>query len=227
MTTTEDSDDTVLAGRSVRRQPLALCVLVGTVVVVGWVLYRHYVYGRLIDRVVRWDAVEARFWLFYLTEAALLSVPFALALLLWGRSRGRGAAGAVVALATGAYVWGLGEVFVNYVWESGAESATSQRIFDWANLLVPAALVPLAWGLARRTGRGWVRWVLVGPVVAVVLRELELHVTWWRDHVTPLGDRYQWELAAAVFVAPFILAVLVCWAIEARERRTPEMGSSA
>jgi hypothetical protein len=223
MTTTQDS----LSYAPVRRQSLAVCVLAGAGVVVGWVLYRHYLFPHVTDLLVRWDAVTTRFWLFYLTQTALLFVPYALVLLLWGLDRGRGVAGAVVALATGAYLWGLGEVFANYVWESGHEGATSVRIFEWANLLVPAALVPLAWGLARRTGRGWVTGVLVGPVVAAVLRELDQRWSWWHDRVSALGPSYHWPYAAVVFVVPLVLAALACWALEVRGRRTPDMGSSA
>jgi hypothetical protein len=225
MTTTEDAGDTVHIDPSVRRQPVALCVLVGAAVVIGWVLYRHYLFGHLVDRVLHWDAVTSRFWLFYLVETALLSVPYALALLAWGRDRDRRVVGAFVALGTGAYVWALGEVFANVVWGAGDGSGTSLRIFDWANLLVPAALVPLAWGLARRPGRGWVRWIVVGPVVAAILRELELHVTWWRDRASPLGHHHHWQLAAAVFVTPYVAAVLACWWLDSPGRRTPEMGS--
>jgi hypothetical protein len=131
-----------------------------------------------------------------------------------------------VAVATGVVFWGIDRMFESYVWDSGTTSVSSVRVFTWSELLVPALLVPLAWGLARRSGRGWLLGVLVGPVVAAVLRELQLRVTWWQDRVAGPGPHYHWQLQAVVFVAPFVLAVLACWAIEARGPRTPEMGSS-
>ena len=203
-----------------RRQPTALCVLVGAVVVVGWVLYRHYWLQDVADRVARIDAARRHLWLGALVVTLLLCLPYALALLLWGRSLARATAGAVVAMAAGLYLWALGQAFTHYVWDSGRPGQTSIRVYSWAAVLGLAVLVPLAWSLARRTGAAWVSGLLVGPVVAAVIRELQLRSTWWREHVVFDGHAYHWVAEAAQYVAPVVLAVLACWALEVRTRRT-------
>jgi hypothetical protein len=224
MTTT---DDTVHVAPSVRRQPVALCVAVGVVVVVGWVAYRHYWSDDVYQRFVQWDWFEGHFWAVGLLIALVMCVPYAVVLLVWGRGLARGLSGAAAALGAGMFIWGWNQVFSDYVWDSGPPSHTSTRVYLWGSLLVLAALVPLAWGLARRSGRGWLAGILVGPVVAAILRELELRWSWWDERVSYRGSAYHWRFEAAVFVTPFVLAVLACWALEARGRRTPEMGSSA
>jgi hypothetical protein len=197
---------------------MALCVVVAAAVVVGWVLYRHYAYPHLLERVVRREVVINRFWLVNLVQALLLCLPYALALLLWGRGLPRGTTAAAVAVATGLFAWGWTQVFADYVWDHGPPSQPSLRIFVWGSLLVVATLVPLAWGLARRRGRAWIGGLLLAPLVAAALRELELRWTWWQHRVSE-----HWELQAVVYVAPFVLAALACWAIEQRS----EMKSSA
>jgi ABC-type sulfate transport system permease component len=76
--------------------------------------------------------------------------------------------------------------------------------------------VPLAWGAARRTGRAWLAGLVVGPIVAALLREMQQRWEWWNDHVTFSAYSWSWILQAVAFVAPFVLAVLACWALEAR-----------
>jgi hypothetical protein len=209
-----------------RRQPVLLCVVVGASVVVGWVLYRHYAFADVLERVLRWDALSHWFWLVNLVEILLLCLPYAVVLLVWAHGLGRGLAAAGVALATGLYLWGLNELFQNVVWKSGT-SATSLRIWDWSNLLGMAVLVPLAWGLARRCGRTWPLGLTVAVVAAVVFRELQLRWDWWRERVTSIGADHHWQLQALVFVAPFVLGAWACWAVEARGRRPSEIESSA
>jgi hypothetical protein len=211
MTTTLGSTAT-----TTRRQPVALSVLVATAVVVGWVLYRHYVYPHVLDRLVGQSVVQDHLWLLYLTQAMLLCLPYAVVLLLWARGLRRSVVSALVALATGLYLWALTQVFTSYVWDSGAPSRASVRIFEWANLLVVAVLVPLAWGLARRDGRTWVLGLLVGPPVAAVLREMQLRWAWWDHNVAGLQHGWSWMLLAVQYVAPFVLAALACWALDRR-----------
>jgi len=201
-----------------QRQPVVLCVLVAAAVVVGWVLYRHYAYPHLLERVLRREVVTNRFWLVNLVQAMLLCLPYALALLLWGRGLLRATTGAAVAVATGLFVWGWNQVFANYVWDHRPLSHTSLRVFDWGFLLVVATLVPLAWGLARRRGRSWAGGLVVAPLAAAALRELQLRWAWWEHRVIE-----HWQLQAVVYVAPFVLAALACWAVEQRS----EMQSSA
>jgi hypothetical protein len=185
-------------------------------VTVGWVCYRHWGLQHVAGWAVRPDFVAERWWLVNLVTALLLVLPYALVLLFWGRGLGPALAGAGVALLTGLALWGIDRVFDNYVWHSGAPSRDQLRVYLWCELLVPALLVPLAWGLARRRGSAWWPGVVVGPLVAAVLRELQLRSHWWRAHVAPSARGYRWELQAVVYVTPFVLAVLACWALDAR-----------
>jgi hypothetical protein len=224
MTTTRDS---LAAPAPARRQPVALSVTVGVVVVVGWVLYRHYWAGDVYERIMQWDWPAGRLWADTLVVALVLSLPYAVALLVWGRDLVHGIAGAAAALGAGAFIWAWDRAFQAYVQDSAPPTRTSVEVYLWGSLLVLALLVPLAWGLARRSGTAWWVGLLAGPVVAAILRELELRWSWWDERVTYRGSAYHWPYEAAVYVAPFVLAVLACWALEARGRRTPEMGSSA
>jgi hypothetical protein len=226
MTTTEDAAS---FAPSVRRQPVALCLLVGAAVTVGWVLYRHYWTDDVHERIRRWDWFAGRFWAVTLVLALVLCVPYALALLVWGRGLMRGVSGALIALAAGLYVWGQDRVFQDFVWDERSPTQTSLRLYVWTYLLVVAVLVPLAWGVARRSGRGWLLGLLVGPVVAAILRELQLRWSWWHDHVVPTGPGYHWQFEAVAFMAPFVLAALACWALEARaaDQALPDSSSDS
>jgi hypothetical protein len=213
--------ETLEAAPTTRRaRPDLVAVLVAVAVVVGWVLYRHYLYPHLLERALRREVIIDRFWLVNLVQAMLLCLPYALALLLWGRGLGRGAGAAAVAVGTGLFMWGWNQVFSRYVWDSLPPSHTSVRVFTWGYLLVVATLVPLAWGVARRRGRAWVGGLLVAPVVAAALRELGLRWDWWQARV----DQH-WQLQAVVYVAPFVLAALACWALD-HGPIDPETGSS-
>ncbi len=225
MTTAED---TVLFAPSARRQPVAVCVAAGAVVTVGWVLYRHYWAHHVYEHVWRWSWVAERFWALDLVLVLTLAVPYAVVLLVWGRGITRSVAGAACALGAGLFVWGWDRVFQSYVWDGGHTTQTSTRVYVWGSLLGVATLVPLAWGLARRSGKAWPLGIVVGPVVAAILRELELRWSWWSDRVENAGPHHHWQLEALVFVAPFVLAVLACWALEVRDTRpTPDLRTSA
>lgn len=201
-----------------RRQPVALCVLVGAVVTVGWVLYRHYAFQHVTNRVFAWHMLGRWLSLALLVEYVLLLLPFGLALLLWGRDLTRSLRGGAAVLVLTVCIAILEYVFQRYVFGLHGEgfSATSARVFEWTDLLLVALLVPLAWGLARRSGRAWLPGILVGPLVASAVRELQEHWTWWEYHVMFPAYSWAWTLQAVAYVAPFVLAVLACWAIEAR-----------
>jgi hypothetical protein len=179
------------------------------------VLYRHYAFDHVVERLLHWDVVNQRFWLYDLLGTVLLGAPYALVLLLWGRGLSRATTGALVAIATTLFMWGLDRVFNDYVWD-GDPTATSVRFYEWIHLLGVATLVPLAWGLARRGGRAWALGLVAGPVAAAILREVQLRWTWWHEHLLPQADNEHWVVQAVVYVAPFVLAALACWAIEVR-----------
>jgi hypothetical protein len=203
-----------------RRQPTALCVLVGAVVVVGWVLYRHYWFDEVSRRAYDLFHVDSVAGV-SLVIALLLCLPYAVVLLLWGRGFGPAVGGAAVALVAGLAFFGIDRYFQDHVFDpNGHTGREALRAYAWSELLVVALLVPLAWGLARRRGRAWVAGVLVGPVVAAVLRELQMRWSWMSDHVNRSRSDYRWQGEALVYVAPFVLAVLACWALEVRTRRT-------
>jgi hypothetical protein len=219
MTTTAEP---ALSVPSARRQPVALCVLVAVTVVVGWVSYRHWLMSRLESRILRWDVIIERWWLVNLVTALLLCVPYALVLLVWGRTSGRRAAGALVAVGAGVYLWVVYEVFSHYVWNDGPAGQASSEAYARVTLLGVAVLVPLAWGVARRHGRAWLAGLLVSPAVAAGLYQLQLDSPWWRRHVTRDAHSYHWTIQALVYVGPFVLGALACWWVEAvTSRRTP------
>jgi hypothetical protein len=204
------------------RQPLGLCAVVAVGVVVGWLAYDYWVLPRLYSHVLTWAVVDQRWWLVNLTFVLLGYLPFAAALLLWGRTPARRVASALIALGTAGYVWGLYQVFSNYVWGDNASNA-SVRVYTWAALLVAPTLCALAWGVARRWGRLWVVGLLVAPVVAVVLRELDLRWAWWHTHlIAPRGDHQL--MNEIVVVLPIVAAALTCWGIDEVELRRAATG---
>ncbi len=199
------------------RQSVGLSAVVAVGIVVGWLAYDYWVLPRLNAHLLAWDVVYERSWLVTLTFVLLGYLPFAAVLLLWGRTPARRLGGALIALATAGYVWGLYQVFRNYVWGEHA-SNTSVRVYAWAALLVAPTLCALAWGVARRWGRFWVVGLLVAPAVAELLRELALRWEWWRTHliVPPVEHQLMHEL---VVVAPIVAACLTCWLIDRFELR--------
>ena len=207
------------------RQPLGVCVAVAVAVVVGWLAYDHWILLRLDAHLTSLGFVVERLWLVNLSFVLLGYLPFVVALALWGRTPARRGAGALIALVTAGYVWGLYEVFLTYVWGEPA-SAASVRLYTWAGLLVAPTLCALAWGVARRWGRRWVLGLVVAPLVAVLLRELSLRWDWWRTHLlVPREDH--WLANELVTVLPIIAAALVCWWIDAAElRRAPTAAPS-
>jgi hypothetical protein len=219
------ASDTVQLEPSVRRPSSAVAVVGATVIVVGWVLYRHYAFPHLEQRVFEWDGLFRQWWAVNLTFALLLAVPYAVALLVWARP-GRRVAAALVAVGAGVYFWGIYEVFSNYVWAHLSSSQAASQTYAWVSQLGVALLVTLAWCVARRRGRAWIAGLAVALAVSAALYLLQLHSVWWRTHVILDRHSYSWVVIAAVYVAPFVAGALACWALE-RRTRTPEMGSSA
>lgn len=153
-------------------------------------------------------------------------VLFAAVLLVWGRSARQRVAGAGCALLAGGADWGIQEAFQKLVFERNHLTQTNLRIFDWTLTLVVPTLVALSWGLARRSGRAWLVGVLVAPGLAWAHHLLQLHnphVQSWEFH------HGQWWVTRLEFVAPMVVACLVCWLIELNRPPTsaPEMRSSA
>ncbi len=195
------------------RQPLGLCAVVAVAVVVGWLAYDHWIFPRLDQHLLGWNVILERWWLVNLSFVVLGYLPYVLVLLLWGRTRARGVAGALIALATAVYIWGLYQVFSNYIWGDNP-GTTSTRVYTWAGLLVAPVLAALAWGVARRWGRWlWMLGLLVAPLVAATFHELALRSTWWRTHlIAPREDH--WLMNELVVVVPVVAAAMACWWVD-------------
>ncbi len=231
MTTTED---TVFFAPSVRRQPVALCVLVGAAVAVGWVLYRHYWANDVVAAhrplETRSPATSGRCSL-VLTPCASC-VPYAVALLLWGRGLARGLAGGAAALvvagavASGACSW----VFQDYVWDSGPPAGRRLRVFltgascwfsrcSYRSRGVVARRSGRSWtGSASSSARSWPRSCVSSRCSSSLVAEPR--VTGVAPPTT--GSSRQWSTSRRSSWPCW-----PCWAIEARSRRTLEMESSA
>ena len=148
--------------------------------------------------------------------------PFALLaaiLAIWGLDARHRWAGAVCALLAGVSSWGIQYGYQKLFFERGHVTQTSLRVFDWTMTLLIPTLLALAWGLARRTGRTWVLGVAVAPALAWVQRSLQLHSTQWQEWQFRHDS---WWLHRLEYIAPAIVAAVVCWLIE-----RAEIGSSA
>jgi len=104
------------------------------------------------------------------------------------------------------------------------------KTYDWAMTLLLPTLVALAWGLARRRGQVWSVGVAVAPLLAAIDHQLMLHSLRWQSWHYEHAD---WWVRRLEFLAPAVIACLVCWLLEVATRRTPlemqspEMQSSA
>jgi hypothetical protein len=208
-------------GSARAREPLVVCVLVATAVVVGWVCYRHWAFPHLERHLLGSAFLAARPWLLDLAITMALSLPYALALLVWGHGGGGLVGGALAALGCGAFLWVVYEVFTHVVWGDRAPTDAEGRIYTWVALLGTASLVPWAWGVARRSGRVWMAGLVVAPATAIALHHWQTHSTWWLVHVTfDLGSTTAWTSVAVVYVTPFVVGALACWLVEvSRSRR--------
>jgi len=136
--------------------PVSTMVAIG--VVAGWLAYAHLgVTPHLMQRLIHEESIHTMtgFYLYSLIDAMVrYFAPYALVLLLWGRTGRRRLGAALCALATGVYMWGLWVIFDKWIWSDNA-TAAQVSAYEWANLLVISAGIALAWGIARRWGRIW------------------------------------------------------------------------
>jgi hypothetical protein len=195
------------------RQPFVWCAAVAVAVVVGWLAWMRWGLPRVDQRVIRWRFVETHWWATNLALGLLMLLPYAIVLLLWGRTLRRSLGGFVVAIATAVYMWGVYEVFDSYLWGDHPGSASLQT-FTWANLLVIPTLAALAWGVARRWGRVWAAGLLASPALAAVLYELGRHSPWWAAHVTYRDDGL-WVFQSVNLWAPAVAGAVACWVVDA------------
>jgi hypothetical protein len=203
-------------------------------VIAGWLAYDHWVYPRVIRRLINAESIHTMTWfyLYSLVDAVVRYFgPYALVLLLWGRTGHRGVGAAVCALATGMYMWGLWVVFDKWIWGDNA-TAAQVNLYEWANLLVVSTGIALAWGIARRWGRIWMIGLLTAPILAGLTHELAIHSSWWRNHLLFDDNGSHDFTRQLVFIAPAVIAAVICWLIEVlTTRRTverlPEPGSGA
>ena len=140
-------------------------------------------------------------------------------LAIWGLDRHHRGAGAACALLAGVSSWGIQYGYQKLFYERDHITQTNLKVFDWTLTLLIPTLLALAWGLARRTGRAWVLGVAVAPALAWVQRMLQLHSTQWR---TWEFRHESWWLHRLEYVAPAIIAAVVCWLLD-----RAEIGSSA
>ena len=153
--------------------------------IVGWLAYDHWVYPHLLRRIIHAESIHTMtgFYLYALVDAMVRYFgPYALVLLVWGRTGTRRLGAALCALATGMYMWGLWVIFDKWIWGDNA-SAAQVSAYEWANLLVISAGLAVAWGIARRWGRLWMFGLLAAPILAGLTHELAIHSSWWRTHL--------------------------------------------
>jgi hypothetical protein len=211
-----------------RSQPLLLCAVVAVGVVAGWLAYDHWVLVHLEQRIFEWDVLVRHDSIAILVLDILQVAPYAVVLLIWGRTRGRRVVGALLALGTAAYMWVLYEWFSRVIGDDGTASSTWLDVYAWVYLLVVPTLFALAWGVARRWGRLWVAGLLVAPALSAIFYELQLHSAWWQEHVIFDQHAYHWLVRDAVFIGPAVLAAVACWLVELTfARRTRDRASSA
>jgi hypothetical protein len=110
-------------------------------------------------------------------------------------------------------------VFDTWVWGDNAASG-QVTAYEWANLLVISAGIALAWGIARRWGRIWMLGLLAAPIPAALTHELEIHSSWWRTHLLPDYQGIHDFTRQMVFIAPAVIAAVICWLIDVAASRS-------
>ena len=199
-----------------RGQSTVVSTMVAIGVVVGWLAYYHWVYPRLVQRISDLWVIHTMtgFYLYGLVDAMLRYFgPYALVLLLWGRTGRRRLGAALCALAVGVYMWCLWVIFDKWIWGDNG-TAAQVHAYEWANLLVISAGIAVAWGIARRWGRLWMFGLLAAPILAAATHELAIHSTWWRRHLVSGYQGFHGITHEMVFIAPAVITAVLCWLIE-------------
>lgn len=199
-----------------RGQTTLVSATVAIGVIVGWLAYDHWVYPHLLRRIIHAESIHTMtgFYLYALVDAMVRYFgPYALVLLVWGRTGTRRLGAALCALATGMYMWGLWVIFDKWIWGDNA-SAAQVSAYEWANLLVISAGLAVAWGIARRWGRIWMFGLLAAPILAGLTHELAIHSSWWRTHLLFDNQGSHDLTRQLVFIAPAVITAVLCWLIE-------------
>jgi len=208
-----------------RRSQALVSTTVAIGVVAGWLAYDQWVYPHLLQRIIHAESIHTMtgFYLYALVDAMVrYFVPYALVLLVWGRSGPRRLGAALCALATGLYMWGLWVTFDTWIWSDNA-TAAQVRAYEWANLLVVSAGLALAWGIARRSGRIWMFGLLAAPILAALTHELAIHSSWWRTHLLFDNQSSHDLTRQIVFIGPAAITAMICWLIDVvSTRRTSQ-----
>ena len=209
-----------------RGQTTLVSTTVAIAVIAGWLAYDHWVYPQLLRRIIHVESIHTMtgFYLYALVDAMVRYFgPYALVLLVWGRTSPRRLGAALCALATGMYMWGLWVIFDKWIWGDDA-TAAQVSAYEWANLLVISAGIALAWGIARRWGRIWMVGLLAAPVLAALTHELASHSSWWRTHLLFDNQGSHDLTRQMVFIAPAVITAALCWLIEVVfTRRTSDL----
>ncbi len=208
-----------------RGQTTLVSATVAIGVIVGWLAYYHWVYPHLVRRIIPAESIHSMtgFYLYGLVDMVVrYFAPYAVVLLLWGRTRPRRLGAALCALATGTYMWGLWVIFDKWIWGHNATAAQTTA-YEWANLLVVSAGIAVAWGIARRWGRIWMFGLLAAPILAASTYELAIHSSWWRTHLLFDNQSSHDLTRQMVFIGPAAITAMICWLIDVvSTRRTSD-----
>jgi hypothetical protein len=187
---------------------------VAIAVVAGWLAYVTRVYPHVEQRVSDVKGLQSHWYLFSLIDVMVrYFAPYALVLLLWGRTGRRRLGAAACAVLTGLYMWGIWVIFDKWVWGDNATPA-QVTAYVWASLLVISTGIAVAWGIARRWGQLWMVGLVVAPALAAMTHELAIHSVWWRTHLLFDKQGSHDLTSQMVFIAPAAITAVVCWLID-------------
>jgi hypothetical protein len=197
-------------------EPVLVSALVAAAVVTVFLIFDHWWSLHGIPTVLRWwgsAPFDAYIFIVSMVPAALLAVVLAI----WGIDGRHRLAGALGALAAGLVDWGLQEVFQHYVLDQGHTSGSALVAYDWVVTLLIPTMATVVWGLGRRRGYAWLLGVPVAPLLAGLHRQAQLH---WSPFQTWQGRHDAWWVHGLEFLAPIVVACVVCWLIERAVTRT-------